>query len=179
MQHGGWMAEPRRCSADLKEDTPAGSHDHTRSLAQARATGLSYRIGDEGVVDRRCVACVPLMAPYTSLHVRGDNTPSVCEIQYCAIPSVWRNTPSVWRILRHRIPQDGNTRSSSPNGTTFSVFCRKFQASREECGRAVSAQLPPSLAPLGSELLSLASAAAGAAFLAILGPPHEPATHAA
>lgn len=54
MQHGGWMAEPRRCSADLKEDTPAGSHDHTRSLAQARATGLSYRIGDEGVVDRRC-----------------------------------------------------------------------------------------------------------------------------
>ena len=75
MQHGGWMAEPSRCSADLKEDTPAGSHDHTRSLAQARATGLSYRIGDEGVVDRRCV---PLMAPYHKF-ARGDNTPSVAE----------------------------------------------------------------------------------------------------
>ena len=80
MQHGGWMAEPRRCSADLKEDTPAGSHDHTRSLAQARATGLSYRIGDEGVVDRRCVACgMPLRGPLHKFFTRGDNTPSVAS----------------------------------------------------------------------------------------------------
>ena len=71
MQHGGWMAEPRRCSADLKEDTPAGSHDHTRSLAQARATGLSYRIGDEGVVDRRCVACVCRLWPLHKFHAGG------------------------------------------------------------------------------------------------------------
>ena len=73
MQHGGWMAEPCRCSADLKEDTPAGSHDHTRSLAQARATGLSYRIGDEGVVDRRCVECVCRLWPLTQVCTRGDN----------------------------------------------------------------------------------------------------------
>ena len=53
----------------------------------------------------------------------------------------------------------------------------KFQASREECVRAVHAQLPPSLAPLGSELLSPPSAEAGGAFLAIVGPPHEPAIH--
>ena len=78
MQHGGWMAEPRRCSADLKEDTPAGSHDHTRSLAQARAPGAAAAVGAIGsettvswivcVADATC-RLRPLI---TQVYTRGD-----------------------------------------------------------------------------------------------------------
>ena len=69
---------------------------------------------------------------------------------------------------------------AEPSGTrtTFSVLPQSPGVPRS-VARAVRAQLPASLAPLGSELLSPPSTAAGGAFLVILGPPHEPAIHAA
>ena len=61
MQHGGWMAEPRRGADHLNEDAPAGPHADVRTSQpvatsgsdQAIAVGLEREFSESGRRRRR------------------------------------------------------------------------------------------------------------------------------